>query len=240
MAKEMSITQDFRTLTLTLPANMVTISVEVNSLKGQYTYSHNNNYTDMSFNPWSEDLQPSETFMRIVRETQIQANVYYLEATMCQTLDNNFGINCYQPKLTVIEQKDSQDKEPSRQIQSLCPSNWSDYLHVEEDNDNDSTDQTELPTDQPTTSTGTRVPLDIHTDAKTVVRLSQTVPQALMIQKQKDKSKCNLTETVPIVVVGNVNPLQEQMPSPPKTRPPYTTWTWVKTQKQIQDDPEQI
>ena len=33
------------------------------------------------------------------------------------------------------------------------------------------------------------------------------------------------------------NQLWEQMPSPPKTRPPYGTWTWVKSQKQ--DDPEQ-
>ena len=69
MAKELSIIQDFRKLTLALPADMVTISVEVKSLKGHYTYSQNNNYMDLSFNPWSEDFQPSETFMRIVRET---------------------------------------------------------------------------------------------------------------------------------------------------------------------------
>ena len=50
MAKELSITQDFRTLTLTLPADMVTISVEVKSLKGHYMYSQNNNYVDLSFN----------------------------------------------------------------------------------------------------------------------------------------------------------------------------------------------
>ena len=49
----------------------------------------------MSFNPWSEDLQPSETFMKIVREMQIQLNAYYLEATMRQTLSNNFDINSY-------------------------------------------------------------------------------------------------------------------------------------------------
>ena len=47
MAKELSITQDFRKLTLTLPADTVTISVEVKSLKGHYTYSQNNNYTDL-------------------------------------------------------------------------------------------------------------------------------------------------------------------------------------------------
>ena len=70
MAKELNITQDVRTLTLTLPADTVTISVEIKTLKGHYTYSQNNNYTDASFNPWSEDFQPSETFMRIVRETQ--------------------------------------------------------------------------------------------------------------------------------------------------------------------------
>ena len=42
---------------------------------------------------------------------------------------------------------------------------------------------------------------------------------------------------MPIIVVGNANPLWEQMPSPPKTRPPYATWTWKKSQKQ--DGPEQ-
>ena len=95
MAKELSITQDFRMLTLTLPADMVTISVEVKSLKGHYTYSQNNNYTDLSFNPWSEDFPPSETFMRIVRELQIEPNSYYLETIMNQTLCNNFAMNCH-------------------------------------------------------------------------------------------------------------------------------------------------
>ena len=47
----MSITQNFRQLTLTLPADMVTVNLDVKSLKGQYTYSLNNNYTDLSFNP---------------------------------------------------------------------------------------------------------------------------------------------------------------------------------------------
>ena len=95
MAKELSITQDFRTLTLTLPADMVTISVEIKSLKGNYTFSQNNNYTDVSFNPWSEDFQPSETFMRKVRETQIEPNRYYLETIMNQSLYDNFAANCH-------------------------------------------------------------------------------------------------------------------------------------------------
>ena len=50
-------------------------------------------------------------------------------------------------------------------------------------------DQTELLTNQPTTSTGTRVPQDICTDGKTIVRLPQSVPQALTIQKQESKTK---------------------------------------------------
>ena len=70
------------------------------------------------FNPWSEDHHPTETFMRIVREMQIQPNAYYLEATKHQTLSSNFGMNSYQPKLTVIEQENSQDEEPNGQIQS--------------------------------------------------------------------------------------------------------------------------
>ena len=132
-----------------------------------------------------------------------------------------------------------QDDETNRQIQSPCPSNWSDYLHMTDNSDDESMDQTQQLTDQPTMSTGTQVPQDTHVDTKTIVRLPQTVSQALMIQKQKGKSKHNLTEAMPIVVVGNANQLWEQMPSPPKARTPYTTWTWVKPQKQILDDPEQ-
>ena len=126
-------------------------------LKGQYTYSLTNNYTDLSFNLWSEDLQPSETFVRIVREMQIEPNLYYLETIMNQSLVNNFAANCHQPKVTVIEQNMPQDDEINKQRQSPCFSNWSDYLHVADDTDNESTDQTEPLTDsnQPTTSTGT-------------------------------------------------------------------------------------
>ena len=95
MANEMSITQDFRKLTLTLPDDTVTVNLNVKMLKGQYTYSLNNNYTDLSINLWSEDLQPSETFMRIVREMQIEPNSYYLETIMNQSLVNNFAANCH-------------------------------------------------------------------------------------------------------------------------------------------------
>ena len=241
MANEMSITQDFKQLTLTLPADMVTVNLDVKMLKGQYTYSLTNNYTDLSFNPWSEDLQPSETFLIIVREMQIEPNSYYLETVMNQSLVNNFAANCHWPKVTVIEQNAPQDNEIDKQRQSPCSSNWSDYLHVADDTDNESMDQTEPLTDpnQPTTSTGTWVPQDTCADVNTVVRLPQSVPQALKIQKQKGTIKCNITEAMSIVVVGNANPLWKQMPSPPKTRPPYMTWTLVKPQGQIQDDTEQ-
>ena len=103
MPNEMSITQDFRQLTLTLPADTVTVNLDVKTLKGQYTYSLTNNYTDLSFNLWSEDLQRSETFLRIVREMQIEPNLYYLEAIMNQSLVNNFAANCHQLKVTVID-----------------------------------------------------------------------------------------------------------------------------------------
>ena len=68
-------------------------------------------------------------------------------------------------------------------------------------------DKLTKPTDQPTTVTGTRVPQDVLADASTTMRLPQTVPQALKIQKQNDKTK-------------------------QKTRPSYATWTWQKSQKQ--------
>ena len=103
-----------------------------------------NNYTDLSFTPWSEDHEPSEIFFKIVREMQIEPNSYYLEMVMNQSLVNNFAINCNEPKVNTIEQDTPPENEPNRQ--SPCPSNWSDYLHVEDDTDNESPDQTEPPT----------------------------------------------------------------------------------------------
>ena len=90
-----------------------------------------------------------------MRKTQIIPNSYYLETVMNQGLANNFTINCNRPKVTTIAQNVPQEDETNRQ--SPCPSNGSDYLHVKEDTDNESTDQAEPPTDpnQPTTSTGT-------------------------------------------------------------------------------------
>ena len=177
-------------------------------------------------------------FIRIVWETQIEPNRYYLEIIMNQSLYDTFATNSHWPKVTVVEQQTPQeDNDNNRQTKSPCPSNWSDYLHVEDDTNDENTEQTEQPTDQPTTLTGTWVLQDTQADANTIVRLPQTVPQALKIHKQNGKSKQDLTDAMPIVVVGNANPLWKQMHSPPKTRPPYATWTWVKTQKQ--DDPEQ-
>ena len=89
MANEMSITQDFRSMTLNLPTDMVTINLVVKMLKGQYTFCQNNNYNEISFNPWSEDHHPTESFMKIVRETQIEPNRYYLETVMGQSLYDN-------------------------------------------------------------------------------------------------------------------------------------------------------
>ena len=158
MANEISITKDFRTMTLNLPADTITINLVVKMLKGQYKFCQNNNYNEISFNPWIEDLHPTESFMKIVRETQIEPNRYYLETVMQQSLYNNFGVTSYRPKVTVIKQQTPQeDNDNNRQTQSPCPSNWSDYLHIEDYTNDENTEQTEQPTDQPTTLTGTRV-----------------------------------------------------------------------------------
>ena len=77
MASELSITQNFSQLTLTLPADSVMVDKDIKTLKGQYTYSLDNNYTDLSFTPQSKDHEPSESFQIIVRETQIEPNSYY-------------------------------------------------------------------------------------------------------------------------------------------------------------------
>ena len=70
------------------------VDIDVKTLKRQYTYSLNNNYTDLSFTPWSEDHEPSESFQKIVREMQIEPNLYYLVTLMRQSLVNNFATNC--------------------------------------------------------------------------------------------------------------------------------------------------
>ena len=160
-------------------------------------------------------------FSKIVREMQIEPNLYYLEIIMRQSLVNNFATNCNQPKVNTVEQDTPPEAGSSRQ--SPNPSNWSDYLHVENDTDNESPDQTESPTeadpDQPTTSRGIHVPQDPYADSNTILRLSKT------IEKGKGKVKCNNTETMPIVLYGDATQLWEQMPSPPKATPPYTTCT---------------
>ena len=60
------------------------VNIDVKMLEGQHTYSLNNNYTNLPFIPWSEDYEPSETFLRIVREIQTIPNSYYLEMVMNQ------------------------------------------------------------------------------------------------------------------------------------------------------------
>ena len=138
MANELNITQDFKTMTVNLPANTVTIHLVVKTLKGQYRFCQNNNHCETSFNPWSEDLQSTESFMKIVREMQIKPDRYYLETVMHQPLGENYGFNSYMPKVMVIEQLPSQDNnDENRTIQSPCPSNWSDDLYVVDDSDNE-------------------------------------------------------------------------------------------------------
>ena len=200
MANEMSITQDFRMMTLNLPTNMVTINLVVKMLKGQYTFCQDNNHNEISFNPWSEDHYLTESFVKIVRETQIEPR-YYLKSVMNQSLYDNFAVNSYRPKVTAVKQQTPQeDNEDNRQTQSPCPSNWSDDLYVVDNTNDENTEQTEQPIYQPTTLTGTRVPQDTQADANTIVRLPQTVSQALKRHKQNGKSK-------------------------QKVRPPYATWT---------------
>ena len=86
MANELNITQEFRTVTPNLPADTVTVQIVVKTLKGQYGVCQNNNHRETTFTPWSEDLQPTESFMRVVRETQIRPDRYYLENFMCQDI----------------------------------------------------------------------------------------------------------------------------------------------------------
>ena len=164
MANELNITQGLQDNDVEFTCtDTVTIHLVVKMLKGQYGFCQNNNYSETSFNPWSDDLQPTESFMKIVRETQIKPDRYYLETVMHQSLCENYALNSYIPKVTVIGQLPPQENnDENRQTQSPCPSNWSDYvLHVEDDTDDENPKQTDQLTDQSTTLTGTRVPQDV-------------------------------------------------------------------------------
>ena len=78
-------------------------------------------------------------------------------------------------------------------------------MHVENDIDDKGAEQTEPPTDvdpdQPTTSRGTCVPQDLCADSNAILRLPKSVPKALTIGK--GKGKCNIKDTMPIVVYGD-------------------------------------
>ena len=208
MANELNITQEFRTMTINLPADTVTLQIVVKTLKGQYGYCQNNNHRETTFNPWSEDLQPTESFMRIVREMQIRPDRYYLEMCMHQTLGKNYGYSNYMPNVWIYGQLAPRDNNNENlQIQSPCPSNWSDYLQEIDNNKDESKEQTKQPANQIVTLTGTRVPQNVLMDTSTSLGLPQTISQ---VQKN--------TET--------------KWQSQKKSRPPYATWTWKKPQKQ--------
>ena len=51
MANELNITQEFRMMTLNLPADTVTVQIVVKTLKGQYGYCQNNNHRENNFQP---------------------------------------------------------------------------------------------------------------------------------------------------------------------------------------------
>ena len=189
MANELNITQEFRMMTLNLPANTVTVQIVVKTLKGQYLYCQNNNHRETTFNPWSEDLQPTESFMRLVRETQIRPDRYYLEMTMHQTLGKIMVIviicqmygymDSYHPE--IIMTKLYKFKVPAPPIRVI------------DNNKDESKEQTEQPTEQIVTLTGTRVPQDILMDNSATLRLLQTMTQVLKNtetkwQDQKDQT----------------------------------------------------
>ena len=80
------------------------------------------------------------------------------------------------------------------------------------------------------------VPQNLCADSNAVLILPKSVPKALTIGK--GKGKCNINDTMPIVVYGDTTQLWEEMPSPPKARPPYRTCAVIKPQRQVKDDAE--
>ena len=179
-------------------------------------FAKNNNHRETTFNPWSVDLQPTESFMRIIRETQIKPDRYYLETCMHQTLSENYGHYDHAPKIRIHTPPQDHNEKESR-IHSPCPSNWSDDLLEIIPNKDEDRNPTEHPDNYIMTLTGTRIPQDVLAHMGTTLRQSHTMPQALQIQEQNNTNH-------------NGKPRQ-------KTRPPYKTWNWKRSQKH--DDKEQ-
>ena len=198
-------------MTLDLPTDTVTIQVVVKTLIGQYGVCQNNNHRETTFNPWSEDLQPTESFMRIVREMQIKPDRYYLETCMCQTLSENYGHNDHAPKIRV-HTPPQDDNEEDLCTHSPCSSNWSDDLVEIDQYKDEDRKRKEQPDYHVMNLTGTRVPQDMLAHSSTTLRQTQTEPQVFRIQTQKTQKQHN-------------HPKQ-------KTRPPYKTWNWKMATKQ--------
>ena len=149
MANELNITQEFRTMTLNLPADTVTVQIVVKTLKGQYGYCQNIIIEKQLSTHGVEDLQPTESFMRLVRERQIKPDSYYLETCMHQHLGENYGYSNYMPNVLIYGQLSPRDdNDKNLQIQSPCPSNWSDDLQVRDKNRDKSKEQTDQPANQ--------------------------------------------------------------------------------------------
>ena len=71
MASKLSITQNFRQLMLTLPADTVTVDIDIKTLKGQYTYSLNNNYMDLSFTHGVKIMNPQNLFRKLLKKHRL-------------------------------------------------------------------------------------------------------------------------------------------------------------------------
>ena len=79
-------------------------------------------------------------------------------------------------------------------------------------------------------------PKNLCADSNSILGLPKSVPMALTIGK--GKGKCNINDTMPIVIYCDATQLWEHMPSPLKARPPYATWALIKPLRQVQNDAE--
>ena len=111
---------------------------------------------------------------------------------MRQSLYSNFGLNNNRPKVTTVEQDAPPQTQPESPRYSPCPSNWSDdLLRVNYDAELENLEQTDPPTendtDQPTMSTGTRIPQDPSALPDNVMRLPHSTPKTLRTHKPKTR-----------------------------------------------------
>ena len=69
-----------------VPDDTVTVDMEIMTLKGIHIFKQDQNSSEKTFIPWSEDNKPPSSFLKRVKETQKNISKEFLESVLDQEL----------------------------------------------------------------------------------------------------------------------------------------------------------